>query len=441
MRVMTRYCCLLVLLIALAAGAADWPGWRGATGEGVAAAGERVPLRWSATENVKWKTPLPGVGHSSPIVYGRRVFVTSAVSLDPATEKIFRPGYYSDGNRDEPDAAIHRWVVLSVDLDTGKILWEQVASERRPPSPRHTKNSYASETPVTDGRYVFAYFGAEGLFCYDYDGKLVWKRDFGPIRTRDGWGTATSPILYKDTVIITRDSEEDSFLYAVEKRTGEIKWKVPRDEKTSWSTPSVITLGGRTELIVSATNRARSYNPDTGRLYWEVGGMTGIHAPTAVTGHGLVYLSSGYRSGPIIAVRPGGHGDFTLKENESSNEFVAWSQKAGGAQITSPVVVGDYLYVLGDRGILSAYNARTGERIYQERIETGQTFSASPVVAAGRIYCASEDGDTFVFRPGPKYEVLAKNPLGEVIMASPAVVDNSFVIRTRKHLYRIAEAK
>ncbi len=419
--------------------AENWPGWRGPDSLGVSSA-KGIPVKWDLAQNVKWKVEVPGLGHSSPIVWGNRVFVTTAVSSDPKED------YWEKGfpriNRG-PDAAEISWKVLCFDRDTGKLLWEQTAIRKKPVNARHTKNSYASQTPVTDGTYVYVFFGDQGMYCYDFQGKLIWSRDLGSFTMRNGWGMGSSPIVYKDLVIQTCDQETGgSFIIALKKNTGETAWKVDRDELSSWSTPFLYLLGTRPELIVNATKAIRSYDPATGKLWWECRGpATAITTPTPTFSNGLIIVSSGFiveQVRPVTAFRPGANGDITIKDGETKSSNIAWRQMAAAPYIPSPIAYGDYIYVLLDQGFIACYEVNTGKEVYgKQRIDIGAGFSASPVAVDGKLYCGSEDGDVYVIKAGPQYELLAKNSLGEGIMASPAVSDGKMFIRTIKSLYCI----
>ena len=416
---------------------ANWPQFRGPSA-GVAE-DSILPSAWSTTENVAWTAEIPGRGWSSPIVWGDRIFVTSAIGGDDAEKP--KKGLYFGGNRDKPSDKMHRWMVYCIDFNSGKILWEKLAHQAVPKRSLHIKNTYASETPVTDGERVYAYFGNVGLFCYDVNGKKLWSRDFGSFKTRNNWGTAASPVLYKDRLYIVNDNDEQSFLVALDKRTGEPIWRVDRDEKSNWATPFIWENDQRTELITCGTGKIRSYNLD-GKLLWELGGMSNIAIPTPSAKHGLLYISSGYvgdKKRPVFAIRPGAQGDITLKDGESSNEYIAWCQKQAGPYNPSPIVYGDYLYVLYDRGTLSCYDARTGSEIYRkQRIAAGATaFTSSPWANDGKIFCLSEDGDTFVIRAGPKFTLLGRNKLDEMCMPTPAAVRGSLIIRTMSKLYHV----
>ena len=333
----------------IARGAENWPQFRGPQSSGVAE-GTGLPEAWSAKENVLWKLKIPGRGWSSPIVWGDRVFVTAAIQEVGESEPV-KKGFYFGGDR--PAAgALQRWMVYCIDWATGKTVWERTAGRRAPRYGRHLKNSFASETPVTDGQRVYAYFGSLGLFCYDFDGKELWSRSWGEFPMRANWGTAASPVLHGDRVYVVNDNQEKSFLVAVDKVTGKDVWRVDRDEKSNWSTPFVWERPERTEIVTAGTRRVRSYGLD-GKLLWELGGMSSITIPTPFAGKELLYLGSGFivdRKRPVFAIRPGASGDISLKDAETSNSHVAWCQKLAGPYNPSPLLYGDHLYVLYDLG-------------------------------------------------------------------------------------------
>jgi len=415
----------------------NWPQFRGSSA-GIAE-DSILPDTWSTTENVAWTLEIPGRAWSSPIVWGGRIFITSAISEGDA--EMPKKGLYLGGNRNTPSGNAHRWMVYCIDWNSGEVLWEKLAHKGVPQHPLHIKNTYASETPVTDGERVYAYFGNIGLFCYDLNGKELWSKKLGSFKTRYNWGTAASPVLYKDRLFVVNDNDEQSFLVALDKRTGEQIWRVERDEKSNWATPYIWENKQRTELITSGRGKIRSYNLD-GQLLWELGGMSSIVIPTPFAGNGLLYVSSGYvgdRRRPIYAIRPGAVGDITLKNGQNSSKYIAWCQEKGGPYNPSPLVYRDYLYVLYDRGFVSCYDARTGNEIYsKQRIAAGATaFTSSPWANKGKIFCLSEDGDTFVIQAGRELKVLGCNKLDEMCMATPAALRGNLIIRTISKLYRI----
>ena len=385
---MTRELLLLALLAPIAAHAQDWPSFRGPNASGVAL-GRPTPTTWDATKpsGVLWKTEIPGLAVSSPIVWGDTVFVTTAVSSDPSA--VFRHGLYGDV---EPSADVtkHTWRVLAIDKRTGKIKWDRVAHEGIPKTKRHPKSSQASCTPVTDGKVVIAYFASEGLHAYDLAGKLLWKQDLGRIDAGwffdpdYEWGAASSPVIYKDLVIVQADRQKDSFIAAYRLKDGTQAWRTERDEIPSWGSPTVYQGPPRDEVVTHGTKFIRAYDPSTGKELWRLGPNSEVTTPT-------------------------------------------------------PVVYEDLLYLLSNQGVLSAYDAKTGERVYQERVAgKGGAFSASPVAADGKLYLSGEDGEVFVVRAGRKPEWLATNPMGEVLMATPAISDGIVFVRGIKHLFAIA---
>jgi outer membrane protein assembly factor BamB len=416
-----------------------WPQFRGPDSSGVAE-DPRLPDTWSATENVAWKAAIPGVGWSSPVVWGDRIFVTSVVSADEKEKP--RKGLYFGGERKAPTDE-HRWMVYAVDFKTGKVVWEREAHRGVPAASRHLKNSYASETPVTDGERVYAYFGNVGVFCYDVKGKPLWQQKWEARKTRFGWGTAASPVLHKDRLYIVNDNDEQSFLVALDKKTGREVWRAEREPETNWATPFIWESGQRAELIVPATKAVRSYDLN-GKELWQLSGMSSIVIPTPFSRFGLLYIASGYvgdQHRPVYAIRPGAAGNISLKEGERSNQFVAWYQPQAGPYNPSPIVYGDLYYTLYDRGFFTAHDARTGREVYgKQRISDAATaFTASPWAYNGKIFCLSEDGDTFVIQAGAQYKLLGKNSLDEMCMATPAIARGSLIIRTASKLYRISK--
>jgi outer membrane protein assembly factor BamB len=417
----------------------NWPQFRGPQSLGVAD-DPSLPDTWSATENVAWKTNIPGTGWSSPVVWGDRIFITSVISSSEGEQP--KKGLYFGGERKAPSDE-HRWMVYCVDFKTGKIRWSKEVHKGAPPGSRHLKNSYASETPVTDGERVYAYFGTLGLFCFDMDGKPLWEKKWGPYNTRFGWGTAASPVLHRDRLYVVNDNEDDSFVIALDKKTGEQAWRVAREEKSNWATPYVWENEQRTELVTAGTKKVRSYDLD-GKLLWEFTGMSTIAIPTPFSKFGMVYITSGYvgdQHRPVYAIRPGAAGNITLAQGETSSKYVAWYQPQAGPYNPSPIIYGDLYYTLLDRGFFTCHDARTGREIYgKQRMEAGAgAFTSSPWAYNGKIFCLSEDGDTFVIQAGTEYKLLGKNSLNEMCMATPAIARGSLIIRTASKLYRITK--
>ena len=429
----------LASLPLVASARANWPQFRGPDSRGVAADDPELPETWSRTENVAWRTALPGMAWSGPVTWGDQIFLTNCASS--GTVETVKKGLYFGGNRPEPPKEPHRWTTLALDLATGEKLWETLAHEGVPDTSRHLKNSFASETPATDGERVYTHFGHLGTFCYTLEGELVWSKRWPPRATRYGWGTAASPVLHQGRLYIVNDNDDESSLTALEASTGKQIWTVARDEKSNWATPFVWEHDGRAEIVTPGTNKVRSYDLD-GTLLWELGGMSSIVIPTPFTAHGLLYVTSGYvgdETRPVFAIRPGARGDISLGAGESSNEAIAWSLPQGGPYNPSPLVYGDLYYTLYDRGFLTCHDARTGAEIYgKQRLDReAQAFTASPWAYNGKLFCLSEDGDCFVIEAGREYKLLGKNSLGELTMATPAITQGGLVIRTAEAVYRI----
>jgi outer membrane protein assembly factor BamB len=417
----------------------NWPQFRGPSA-GVAE-GKDLPDEWSTTRNVVWKVDVPGRGWSSPVVWGERIFLTTVVR-DGETEAP-KKGLYFGGERPKPSEDLHHWIVLCLDWKTGKTLWQHEVHKGPPANPIHVKNTYASETPITDGERVYAQFGNVGLFCFDLDGKELWSQKWDIVKMRYGWGTAASPVFYKGRLYVVNDNDEKSFLVALDARTGKEIWKIDRDEKSNWATPFVWENERRVELVTSGTKRVRSYDLE-GKLLWELDGMSSIAIPTAFARHGLLYVSSGYvmdKKRPVFAIRPGAAGDISLKEDETSNGSIAWFQKTAGPYNPSPLVYGDYLYVLYDMGTLACFDARTGKQVYEkQRLGAHAGFTVSPWACEGKIYCLDEDGETHVVQAGTEFKVVGRNRLDDMCMATPAVLRGNLLIRTMTKLYRIGTA-
>ena len=398
-----------------------------------------LPESWSATENVVWKTDLAGMGWSSPVVWGDRIFVTAVVSTRAPEPP--KPGLYFGGERPTPSDE-HRWMVYAIDFATGKTVWEREAHRAIPAQSRHLKNSYASETPVTDGERVYVSFGNVGLFAFRLDGTPVWQHKWPARATRNGWGTAASPVLHQGRLYFVSDNEEDSHLAAIEAATGKELWRVARPKETNWATPYIWQHAQRTEIVTAATSGIRSYDLG-GRPLWELKGMSTIVIPTPFASDGLLYVTSGYVGDthrPAYAIKPGAAGDISIG-SPASAEFVAWYQPQAGPYNTSPIVYGGVYYTLLDRGFFTAHDARTGKELYgRQRVapEGIVAFTSSPWASNGKIFALSEDGDTYVIRAGPTYELAGKNSLGEMAMATPAIARGSLILRTASRLYRIA---
>ena len=421
--------------------ARPWPAFRGdnAAGNGD---GQGAVVEWDidTKQNIAWKTPIPGISNASPIVWGDRIFVVTAISS--AGNNTFRPGLYGDVAPVE-DVSEHSWKVYCLDKKTGKIVWERVAYTGAPKVKRHTKSSQANSTPVTDGKRVVAVFGSIGLLAaWDMDGKPLWTEQIGVIDSgwffdpEYQWGHSSSPIIYGNTVIVQADQQKSSYLAAYDLNTGKRLWRTDREEIPTWGTPAVFSAAGRDQIVTNGT-KVRGYDPKTGKLLWTLGPNSEVTVGTPVVGEGLVFVTGGYPPvRPIYAVKPTAAGEITLSKEKNTNESIAWSNDQG-TYIPSPIFYEGILYTCGNNGILSAYDAKTGERIYRSRVGGGGSFVASPVAADGRLYLASEEGDIFVVRSGRTYEELAKNEMKEVIVGTPAVSDGFIIIRTLGHVYGV----
>ena len=433
-------------LLAVGAQAQNWPAFRGPAASGIGE-GDAAPQSWKVEEqvNIRWKTPIPGLAHSSPIVWGDRVFVTTAVHL--AGDASIRTGLYGDVDSAVDPGEIS-WRVLALDRATGGVVWDRETAKGAPAVSRHIKATHANSTPVTDGKTVVAFFGTPGLLvAYDFAGERKWQRELGPIDSgwffdaSYQWGHASSPILAEGKVILQVDRAKDSFLAAFDVADGKELWRTARPEIPSWGTPNVVAGPEGLEVVTHGSRGIRGYDLASGRELWSLKPTSEITATTPVVAHGLIYTSDGYRpTQPVYAIRPGGRGDISLAEGATSNERVAWSHPKGGTYIPTPIVVGDLYYTLNNNGTLTCYDAKTGEQLFRERVGDGQhAFSASPVASGGRLYLASEEGDVFVVAVGREYKALEASSLPESIMATPAISGDLLLVRTQKHLWGIGK--
>ena len=425
----------------------SWPSFRGPQASGVAD-GQQLPDRWDgeSRQNVLWRMPVPGLGHSSPIVWGDRVFVTTAVSSKGSAT--FKPGLYGDGDASE-DRSRHKWMVMAIDARTGKLLWERVAHEGEPRDQRHIKSTYASSTPATDGRIVVAFFGSQGVHAFDVNGTPLWKVDIGrldigayDIPTFE-WGPASSPIIWNNLVLLQCDTQADSFVLALDAESGRVVWKTERDECPSWGTPTVVSTPDGAELLTNGAKFVRGYDPRTGKELWRLGGSSKITAPTPILADGLFVIASGRApERPIFVVRPGARGDITLKSGETTSAAVVWSRNARGPYMPTPLAYRGLLYVLNNNGLFDAYDVKSGSEVYRQRLpDVGNGFSASPIAADGKIYLSSEDGDILVVKAGPTFEHVATNKMGELLMATPALSNGVMYVRTVSSLFAIGQRR
>ena len=434
----------------LAISSPNWPGFRGNGARGVAD-GQSAPLEWNAEEssNVVWKTQIPGLGNSCPSIWGDKLFVTSAVN--PEADNDFRIGLYGDVGSVDEDFEFD-FVLYCLDKNSGEVLWKKTANRAKPAVKRHAKSSHANPTVATNGKYVVAFFGSEGLYCYDMDGNLQWTKNLGILDSGwfydpgYQWGFGASPTLFEDNVIIQCDIQKDSYVAAFRLSDGEQVWKTAREnEIPSWSTPIVHEFGDMPMLITHATRAARGYDARTGEELWSMRDHSEIVVPVPFVAHNLIYVASGYSPiQPIVAIRPDARGDITLPDNTLSSDSIAWSTKRGGPYMPSPIVYGDYLYCCANSGILTCYDAKTGEVVYKKRMRAdggSLSFTGSPIAADGHLYLTAEDGRTLVVKAGPKYELVATNQVGENVLTTPAISDGRMFIRGQKHVFALGSKK
>ena len=437
-------------LMVQAQSAAHWPQWRGPFFNGMARGD--APTTWSDTSNIKWKTEIPGRGHSTPAIWGDRIFLTTAIptgkppaaappsdASQAATSNQSQGGGQQRGQRNSGPLLEHRFELLCLDRKTGKILWQRTAKVATPHEGFHRAyGSFASNSPVTDGRYVYASFGSRGIYAYDFNGKLIWQKDIGvQMKMRLAFGEGSAPLLAGDRLFLVFDHEAESFMVALDKRDGKELWRVARDERSSWSTPLAIDHDGRTEIVVSATNKVRSYDPETGKVLWESAGLGANAIPVPVYQNGMVYVMSGYRDPKLMAIKLGRQGDLT------GSDAIAWSHTRGLAYTASPVLYDNKLYVVTDNGMVTAFNATTGEPYYaQTRLPKAYNLKASPIGANGKLYLATEDGDVVVMKMGEKFEVIATNHLtDQVFIATPVIAAGELFLRGQSTIFCISEKK
>jgi outer membrane protein assembly factor BamB len=421
----------------------NWPSFRGNAASGVAH-GSALPASWDvpAGVGVRWVRPVPGLGHASPVIWGDRVFVATAVSAKHDPELVV--GLYGDIAPVE-DASTHSFRLLCFDKRTGELLWSRTAHEGVPKIKRHTKATHANSTPATDGKHVAVSFGSEGLHVYDFEGKLLWKKDLGLLDAGyylvpdAQWGFGSSPVIHDGRVIVQCDVQGQDFLAAFDVRDGREVWRAARDEVPTWSTPAIVERAGGKQVVVNGYKQIGGYEFATGKQVWQMRGGGDIPVPTPIVAHDLVFLTNAHGGpAPIWAVRTSAAGDVTLAEGAASNEHVAWSTPAGGAYMQTPLVFDDLLYVCRDNGVLSVFEATTGKAVYTERLGSGSSgFTASAVAGDGKIYYTSELGDVHVVRAGRKFERLAVNPLGEIAMATPAISEGTLYFRTKNALVAV----
>jgi outer membrane protein assembly factor BamB len=428
----------------MAEGDAHWPQFRGPSASGQTH-GRAVPATWNVAsgENLLWKTPLPGLGLSSPVIWGDRIYLTAAIS--GAGKEDLKVGLYGDIAPVEDDSP-HEFLLLAIDRKSGKIVWQKTVHEGVPKIQRHTKASHANSTVTVDADHVVAMFGSEGLYCYDHEGKLLWKQDLGVLdagffRVPEAqWGYGASPVIHEGRLIVQADVQEDSFLAVFNVENGKVLWKKPRNDVPTWSTPTIVRAAERTLVVCNGWKEIAAYDLADGARIWWMNGSGDIPVPTPIGGHGLIFISSAHGGGsPIYAIDPAtAAGDISLQGDATKSRGVAWSWPRGGAYIPTPILVGDLLFVGKDNGVLVVYDARTGERRYQERLGSGASgVTASAVASGGHVYFSAETGEVYVVRASEKFELVATNELGEVLMATPAIADGTLYLRGQQHLFAL----
>jgi outer membrane protein assembly factor BamB len=422
-------------LVYAASGSEGWPHWRGPNDDGMA--GGDAPLHWSDSEHIAWKAAVPGHGNSSPVVWGDRIFVTTAVPTGKApalSEAAPPPGRRRGGMASSGPPQEQKFVLLCYDRQTDKLLWEKVAKVAKPHEGYHPRyGSFASNSPVTDGKHVIAFFGSRGVYSYTLDGELVWQKDLMPLHMNNTFGEGAWPALDGNKLVLVLDQMGESFLLAFDKSTGKELWRTPRQGATNWSGPLITSYNGRKQVIVSATQQVAGYDLETGKQIWEAKGLGANTIPAPVAADGMVFAMSGFRNPNLLAIRLGREGDLT------GTDAIAWQNQRGNSYTPSPVLYEGRLYILTDSGMLSCLDAKTGKPYYQqERLPKPYNFKASPVGAGGKLYLASEDGDVIVVKMGEKFEVLATNTLdGQMFISSPAIVDGTIYLRGQNTLFCI----
>ena len=416
----------------------NWPQWRGPYANGISPDGN-PPVQWGEGKNIKWKIEIPGRGHATPVIWGDQIFISTAVPANKQEEKKEQDEEPQEGRRRgmsfRETNEMHQFVVFSINRQNGKIQWQKTVKEEIPQPRTHEFGSWASHSPVTDGKHVYAYFGSHGLYCLDMQGNLKWERDFGQMSKRMSFGEGSSPVLYQDKIIVVWDHEGESFIIAMDKNTGKDVWKVHRDEATTWATPFIAVVDGKPQVITSGTQRIRSYHFATGDLIWECGGMTANCIPMPVVSNNIVYIMSGFRGSAMLAI------DLLKAKGDITNSgAIVWEYDKDTPYTPSPLLLDNYLYFLSvNNGILSCLDARDGKVYYtKERLEGMGNLFTSLVGLKDRIYILGGSGLTHVIKTGPKFEILAKNKLDDHFHASPAIIGNNLYLRGFKYLYCIS---
>ena len=426
---------------------ANWPQFRGVQANGVKSDASTV-TNWdvSAGQNIRWRSAIPGLAHASPIVWNEHVYIATAVRPGKADLKVGLYGDIASAN----DQVVHQWRLIALDKANGKIVWDKLGHEGTPRVKRHTKASHCNSTPATDGRHIVAIFGSEGLFCFDMNGNLVWKKDLGPMDSgyfqvkSAQWGFASSPIIHEGKVVVLCDVQTNSFLVALDATNGKELWRAPRRDVPTWSTPTIAKAGDETHILVNGWHHTGAYDFATGKEIWRLDGGGDIPVPTPVVAHGFAYFTSGHgRFRPMRAVRLEAKGDITPADPGATNAAISWAHARQGTYMQTPIVVGDQIYACLDNGVLVCFDAKTGAIHHNERIGSGsEGFTASPVSDGRNLYFSSETGNVYVIPANARFSVIATNKLGETCMATPAISDGILLFRTREHVLAIgAQAK
>lgn len=422
----------------------QWTAYRGRFSAGVLD-NANLPESFDISKmiNVRWKTEIPGLGLSSPVIWDNKIFITSAISQND--REGFKPGIYGD-IAPVSDSSMHEWKVFCINKNTGKLIWEKTAYKGIPKMKRHPKSTHANTSVATDGKYVVAFFGSEGLFCYDMNGKLIWQKNFGILRSvffavkSAEWEFASSPIIYKGVLVVQCDVLDNSFVAAYDLKTGKELWKTQRDEYPGWCTPNIYTNAGKAYVALNGYKNRGGYDFETGKQVWTMSGGGDIQIPTPIVGNDLIYFNSAHgKYSPIIAVKTNATGDITLKGSETSNEFIKWSLPRGGSYMHTLLLYKNHLYNANWNGTFICLDPLTGKEIYNAKLGKSKSFIASPVASDGKIYVVDEDGTIYVVQDGDEFKLLAEVPMNDVCLTAPAITEGMIIFRTQKYLVAVGK--